>query len=146
MKTAFHIVAVAIVLVVAPNQCFAIWDVLLVSKQQAKDLGMEVRLNPSGPKHVQVVLEFKVEGALKEYDGRFKDRSGVALRIGKGDDLTVSAPLREDRSKPGRVVVSLRAERSQLDKLILTVSVPGSPGTTGGTHYELAVKDFVEMK
>jgi len=146
MKTVINILAVAIFLAVTPNPCFAIWDVLTVSKERANDLGLEVRSKASGPKNVQVVLEFKVEGALKEYDGRFKDRSGVSLRMGETDNLTVSAPLREDRSKPGRVVVSFTTNRAQLDKLTLVVSVPGSPGTVGGTHYELRVKDFVEVK
>src|SRR5262245_12112881 len=107
---------------------------------------MEVRAKAVGPNNVQVVLEFKVEGSLKEYDGRFKERSGVYLRIGERDNLTVSTSLREDRSKPGRVVVSFTTNRTQLDKVTLSVGVPGAPGTVGGTYYELPVKDFVELK
>jgi hypothetical protein len=52
----------------------------------------------------------------------------------------VTAPLREDRSKPGRVVVSFSADRAQLDKLTLWVMVRESDG---GTAYMLRVKDFV---
>ena len=65
------------------------------------------------------------------------------LRIGEGDNPPVTAPLREDRSKPGRVVVSFTADRAQLDKLKLWVFVPES---LGGTIYDLRVKDFVELK
>jgi hypothetical protein len=146
MKTVFTIVIAAIFLSVAPTPCFAIWDVVTVSKELAKKLGMETRATAAGPNHLQVQLEFKVEGDLKEYDGQYKNRSNVSLRMGKRDHLTLSASLREDRSTPGRVLVSFTTDRTQLDKLTLTVSVPGSPGTVGGTHYELPVKDLVELK
>jgi hypothetical protein len=55
----------------------------------------------------------------------------------------VTAPLREDRSKPGRVVVSFAADRTRLDRIRLWVMVPGAEG---GTAYELRVKDFVDSK
>jgi hypothetical protein len=83
---------VATVLAVTPNPCLAVWDVVTVSKAMAKELGMEVRSQASGP-NLQV-LEFKVEGGLVEFGGQFKDRSGVSFRIGERDNLTVSAPLR----------------------------------------------------
>jgi hypothetical protein len=53
----------------------------------------------------------------------------------------VTAPLREDRSNPGRVVVSFTADRTRLDKLSLWVMCPGS---RGGTVYDVRVKDFVD--
>jgi hypothetical protein len=65
----------------------------------------------------------------------------VDLRVGDGDNPPVTAPLREDRSKPGHVVVSFNADRGQLDKLRLWVFVPE---TDGGSIYALAVKDFVQ--
>jgi hypothetical protein len=99
-------------------------------------MGMEVRSERAGPNHVRVELEFKAEGELKDY-------SRVELQMGGGDNPSVTAPLREDRSKPGRVVVSFTADRAQLDKLSLWVMVPGNEG---GTAYVLRVKDFVEPK
>ena len=138
MKTAFHI-AVLAVLLVAPSPCFALWDVVTVSKEQAKELDMEVRSKVGGPKYVQVELEFKTDGKLKDF-------SDVFLRFGERDNLAVSAALREDRSKPGRVAVSFTADLAQLDKLTLTVPVPFRDGGAGGTHYEIRVKDFVELK
>ena len=42
----------------------------------------------------------------------------------------MTAPLREDRSKPGRVVVSFTSDRTRLDKLKLWVFVPESLGGT----------------
>jgi hypothetical protein len=146
MKAAFNITVLA-VLLVAPSPCFALWTRATVSKEGAKELGMEVRTTAAGPNQVRVELEIKTEGKLKDFspEGKFRDYSGVELRIGEGKNPLVTAPLREDRSKPkpGRVVVSFTADRTQLDKLKLWVFVPESDG---GTIYDLAVKDFVELK
>jgi len=133
MKTAFSIAALA-VLLVAPNPCFALWSVAIVSKERAKELHMEVRSERAGPTHVRVELDFKVEGPLKNFNR-------VELRFGKGDNPPLTAPLQEDRSKSGRVVVSFHVSRADLDKVNLWVMVPES---LGGTAYVLRVKDFVE--
>jgi hypothetical protein len=91
-----------------------------------------------------VELEFKIEGALKRFtEGTLKSFSGVQLRVGDGDNPSLTARLQEDRSKPGRVVVAFTADRAQLDKLALWVYVPGE---LGGDIYDLQVKDFVEPK
>jgi hypothetical protein len=134
MKTIVNLAAVAVFLVAAPGPCFALWGIAPVSKETAKELGMEVRSQAAGPNDVRVELEFKPEGGLKNF-------SQVELRVGEGDDSLVTAPLREDRSKPGRVVVSFTADRTRLDKIKLWVMVPE---VLGGTVYELRVKDFVE--
>jgi hypothetical protein len=144
MKTAFSIVALA-VLLVAPTPCFALTQKVPVSKERAKELGMEVRTTATGPDHVMVQLEFKTEGKFVEFspEGKSKNRSRVELRIGEGDNPPLTAPLREDRSKPGRVVVSFTADRTQLDKLKLWVVVPEPDGRI---IYDLRVKEFVEPK
>jgi hypothetical protein len=142
MKTACSI-AVLAVLLAAPSPCFALWGIAPVSRKGAKELGMEVRSTPDGHNQVWVKLEFKTEGNFKEFGpaGKFKDRSRVELRIGELDKPQVTAPLREDRTKPGRVVVSFHADRAHLHKINLWVMVPES---LGGTAYVLRVKDFVE--
>lgn len=136
MKTLFNFLTLTFLLAVTPSPCFALWGIAPVSKEQAKKLGMEVRSAPAGPTHVRVELEFKLEGGLKGF-------SRVDLRVGQGDNPPVTAPLREDRSKPGRVVVSFTADRAQLGKLSLWVMVPES---LGGSIYDLRVTDFVELK
>jgi hypothetical protein len=135
MKTAFNI-AVLAVLLITPNRSFALWLIAPVSKNLAKEMGMEVRSELAGPNHVRVELEFKIEGA-------FKDFSSVDLRIGEGNNPPLTAPLREDRSKPGRVIVRFTAHRRELEKIKLWVMVPG---LDGGSIYDLRVKDFVELK
>ena len=148
MKTIVNIVAFAVLFGVAPRPCFALWDVLPVSKEEAKELGLQVRTTATGPNHVSVELEFKTEGNFKEFspEGKFKDRSGVELWIGQGDNPHVTAALKEDRSKAGRVVVGFTADRVQLDQSNLRVMVPYTDGGLGGTDYLLRVKDFVELK
>jgi hypothetical protein len=139
MKTTFNISVLAVWLAVAPSPCFALWDLEIVSRERAKELGMEVRSTAAGSSHVRVELEFKAEGVLKNF-------SHVDLRFGQGDNFVVAAPLREDRSKPGRVTVSFTADSAQLDKLTLRVMVPFRDGGAGGSTHELRVKDFVEVK
>ena len=56
----------------------------------------------------------------------------------------MTATLREDRSKLGRVVISFTADRAYLDKITLWVYVADM--MPGGTIYELRVKDFVELE
>src|SRR5262245_45351602 len=146
MKTAFSL-AVLAVLLVAPGRCFALWVMTTVPKERAKEMGMEVRSTAAGGNQVRVELEFKTEGKFEKFspEGKFQSDCGVELRIGEGRNPLVTAPLREDRSKPrpkpGRVVFSFTADTAQLEKLRLWVYVPESDG---GTIYDLAVKDFVE--
>ena len=65
------------------------------------------------------------------------------LRISDGQKLVATAPLKEDRSIPGRVVVSFTADRTRLGRLTLWMMVPG---LDGGIVHELRVKDFVELE
>jgi len=141
MKTA---VAVMAILLVAPGRSFALWEIESVSKERAAELGMKIRSERVGPDQVRVELEFKAEGELKTFaEGAVNgDGSRVELRIGKRDPPAVTAPLRLDRSKPGRVVVGLTADRNQLDELTLWVFVPGS---LGGEIFELRLGDFAEI-
>lgn len=43
MKTVFNISAVAVLLVALPGVCLALWDLDVVTKERAKELGMEIR-------------------------------------------------------------------------------------------------------
>jgi hypothetical protein len=135
MKAFAKIVAVTVILALA-NPCFALWEIAEVTKERAKELGIEVRSHAAGPVDVRVELDFKPEGELKNV-------REVNLRISDGEKLVVTAPLREDRSNPGRVVVTFTADRTKLDKLTLWVMVPAP---LGGVVHELRVKDFVDLE
>jgi len=143
MKATFSIAAFAILLV-APRPCLALTWGGPVSKERAKELGMEVRSEPAGPNQVSVELEIKTNATTKRFtEGTSTDFSGVLLRVGDGDNPSLTARLQEDRSKPGRVVVSFTADGTQLDKLALWVYLPGPAGRG---IYKLRVKDFIEPK
>lgn len=131
-----------VLLAAVPSPCFALWSIGQVSKERAKELGMEIRSKAAGPSAVRVEFEFETKGKLKSF-------SRVDLRINDANKSPLTAPslvtatLRENRPKPGRVVVGFAADRAHLDKLALWVMVPDA--LPGGTIYALQVKDFVEL-
>ena len=137
MKTTLKISVMTFLLVAASSPCFALWSGGRVSKEQAKELGLEIRSAANGTNAVWVELEFKTEGKLKSF-------SHVDLRISEGEKELVTATLREDRSRPGRVVVSFTTDRAHLDKITLWVYVADM--MPGGTIHKLRVKDFVELE
>jgi hypothetical protein len=123
--------------VAAPSLCFAMMPIEVVSQKRAKELGMEIRSNVAGPDAVRVELEFKPEGELKSY-------SRVDLEMRQGSKLLMTSILREERSKPRRVVVGFAADRGNLDKTTLRVVTQSAPRDMTG--YELRVKDFVDLE
>src|SRR5262245_23423353 len=136
MKALFIFSAVAIFLVVAPSSCFADWGIASLSRERAKELGVEVRSKGAGLNQVHIELEFKPEGELKNI-------SRVDLRFGEGDNPALTAPLEVDRSKPERVAVNLTAGRAHLDKV--TLEVWARENYLGGTIYQLPIMEFVEQ-
>jgi hypothetical protein len=108
-----------------------------VTKERAKELGMEIRSNPAGPDAVRVVLEFDVKGELKNF-------TRVDLEIHEAGKLQLSSSLRDESAKPGHVAVSFAADRAKLDQLTLRVVTQSAPRTMTG--HDLRVKDFVELK
>ena len=134
MKTILNISLVVGLLFAASSPCFAMRSIGLVSKKEAKELGMDLRFKGNATNEVWVELEFKTEG-------KFKDFSHVELDIREGKKFLLGwAPLKEKRMSSGSVVVLFLANRAFLDKVTLTVVV----GDMGEVGYELRVKDFVE--
>jgi hypothetical protein len=133
MKLIATMTAAVTMVLAAAGPCSALWLITPVTKKDAPGLGVEVQATPAGPTDVRVEMEFKLDGPLKPFDR-------VDLRVGDGDKV-VTAAMKEDRSKPGRVVVSFASPRDRLVEIRLWVMVPG---TLGGTIYEVKVKEFVE--
>src|SRR5262245_19557410 len=77
-----EIVTAAAFLIVTANPCLALWEIALVSKEPAKEMGMEVRSHAAGPVEVRVDLEYKPQGELK-------DVREVNLRINDGGRTVV---------------------------------------------------------
>lgn len=134
MKTHLKLAVLAVLLVATAIRCFAMMSIGDVSKAQAKEMGMEVRVTPAGLDAVRVELEFETKGALKNY-------SRVDLEISDGK-LSVSASLQEEGLRPRHVLVSFAADRAHLDKITLRV-VTGVPMNMVGL--DLHMKDFVDL-
>jgi hypothetical protein len=141
VKAIFYIPVMALLLVLSPSPCFALRSIALVSKERAKEMGIEIRTTANGPKSARVELEFQTKGELKNFNPELS--SCVELRIMEGEKDLVTAALQEKRTKPGRIVVSFTVDRAQLDKSFLTVVV--GQGAMAGGAYELRVKDFVAL-
>src|SRR5262245_9091552 len=115
MKTIFNPSVLALLLVVAPSPCFALRSIALVSKEQAMEMGMQVRASAAGPDAAWVELEFKPEGKLKAF-------SHVEMEIFEGEKLLIAyAALQEKRSSSGSVVVRFMANRAFLEKVSFCV-------------------------
>jgi hypothetical protein len=126
----------AIFLVAASSPCYAFMSIDVVTKERAKELGMQVRSHAAGPGAVRVELEFEIKGELKDF-------SRVDLEITEGGKLLSISSLLPEPSKPGRVLVGFAADRASLDKFTLRV-VTGVPRNMAG--YEIRLKEFVEVE
>ena len=123
----------------ASSRCFALREIAVLTKKEAKEMGIELRAKPSGPDAVWLELEFKPEGKLKEF-------THVELKMTEGEKSFVfSAALRETRSSSGSILVTFTASRAYFEKITLSV-VMHSPQELGDHTYELRMKDFVDLE
>lgn len=135
MKTMLRLV-VMFLLVAAPAVCFGLMRIGLVSKEKAKELGVEVRVEGTGSE-VWVTLELKKGSKL------LKDFSHVSLELRDGEELIVGyAPMEVETKESGKML-RFMVGRDFLEKVTLRV-VTGVPSNYGG--HDLRVKEFVEEK
>lgn len=135
MKTIRLFGTLAFLLLANSNLCLALMEIDFLTPARAKELGMEIRTMPVGSDAVRVELEFPAKGVFQNF-------SRVDLDFSDKGKSLLSSSLREERPKPGRIMVSFAADRAKLDKLTLRV-VTGVPMQMMG--YELRVKDFVDL-
>jgi hypothetical protein len=134
MKTLLRLSVLTFLLALGASPCFGMISIVDVSKERAKEMGMEVRALGAGPEGVWVEVEFELKGELKSFNR-------VNLEISDGKKLVLSsALLPEERAKPGHVLVVFTAGRAQLDKINLTVVVG-----IGDVGYGVRVKEFVDL-
>jgi hypothetical protein len=137
MKTAFNVSVLAVLLVVISSPCFAAMDVGRVTKERAKEWGMEIRAKANGPDEVWVELEFKPEGKLKDF-------SHVNLEIREGDTLLLGwTALREKRSSSGSVHVGCLVNRAYLAKVTLRIVTGHAMNYSGN---DIHLKEFVDLE
>jgi hypothetical protein len=141
MKTTLNLAVLAVLLAVAPFRCLAMRSIGILSTNEAKAIGVEVRATPAGPDAVWLELEFKTEGKLKDYNPERSSHVELEIRDG-GKSLLSYAALQEQHPAPGHVCVRFMANRAYLDRIVLTIVV-GSGAMVGGA-YEVHVKEFVD--
>ena len=138
MKNTLSLCVLALLMAAFSNQCFAMMAIEFISRDSAKDLGIQIRATPSGPEAAVIALEFNPE--------KFKDFNCVYLDIREGEKFLMGyTPLKEKRTKEGTIVVGLTANREFLEKVTLTI-VTGTSGLLDLVGHELRVKDFVDLK
>ena len=134
-KTIINISVLTFLLMAASSRCFAEIVIEDVSTNRAREWGVTIGTNMNGQAGVQVRLEFKT-------DGKLKNVSYVELQIGEGESRIMSAPLVLSYAGPGRVAVSFSAYPAYVPKSTLMIVVRDAP--LGGTGYRFKVKDFIE--
>jgi hypothetical protein len=133
MKTLFLAPVLAVLLFVAPTSSLALRSIGVVTKEQARDMGIVVRATPAGPEAAWVELEFKPQGPLKDFHH-------VELEANEGEKLLIAyAPLREERKSSGSVVVRFMANRAHLEKITLCIVA----GLDAG--FDVRLKDFIAL-
>jgi hypothetical protein len=135
MKKLLHLLVLALLSAVAPTPCFALASLAQVTKEKAKEMGLEIRAQPSGPDAVWVELELDAKGLLKDYER-------VDLTFGERDASLVSSTLKEESSKPGHILVRFYADRAHLKQITLRVVA----GRGMRVVYDIQVKDFVDLE
>jgi hypothetical protein len=135
MKTTISL-AVLVLFVAACGTCLAMISVGKVSKERAKELGIELRAKPNGPNEAWIELEFKPEGKLAGF-------KHVSLEIADGEKFQLGwTPLKDERTSTGSVIVRLMGNRAFLEKVTLRI-VRGDIDAVGD---DLRIKDFVDLK
>jgi hypothetical protein len=137
MRPFFHIAVFALLIAVAPSQCLALRSVGIITKEEAKKLGIELRATPAGPDAAWLELEFKPTGKLKDF-------AHVEFEIVEGEKQQIAyLELSGQRTDKGTVKVRFVARREFFDKITL-VLVTGFPGNYAAN--ELRMKDFVALR
>jgi hypothetical protein len=123
----------------ASSRCFALREIMVLTRAEAKEMGIEVRAKAAGADAVRLELEFKPDGKLKDF-------TRVELRMtGEEKAVVFSTELRETRTSSGNVVVTFTASRACFEKITLSV-VQHSPREAGDHTCELRMKDFADLE
>ena len=134
----FKMIIGIFLLAILSHPCFGEIDVGELSKDEAKELGIELRAKPGGPKHAWIELEFKLEGKLSKFQY-------VSLEIPDGDQLGLGwTPLKDKRTSSGSVIVRLMGSRKFLENV--TLRIVHGDGDFGGSGLDVRLKDFVDFE
>ncbi|MGB0579595.1 MAG: hypothetical protein ACPGVU_07835 [Limisphaerales bacterium] len=110
-------------------------------------MGIEVRSNAAGPKHVQVQIEFTRKGRLQKFGTDKDGRIVLRLRdsnksVAAGSRTLLVAPLQFQQPKPGRVSVAIMARRDQVAHMSVMIHVMEGMSMMA---FNLELKEFVDL-
>ena len=134
MKTTFNISILAILLLAAPSPCFAMQEIMELTRAQAeKEFGIQIRTKLYNTNQLTVWLEFKPKDKLAGF-------MHVRLDITTAGRTLVSAVLAPDRNPEG-ITVSFSTDPANVPASRLTIVV--REGERSMVGYEVKVKDFI---
>jgi hypothetical protein len=135
MKGTPHLAALVLLLVIC-NPSLGMISVENLTRDRAKELGIELKAKANGPREAWIELEFKPEGQLKEFQH-------VSLEIRDGDQFLLGwTPLEAKPTGTGSVVVRVMANRAFLGKVTLRIVT----GATDDVGRDLRIRDFVDLE
>jgi len=136
VKIILNISILGLLLLATCGTCLGSISTRNLSKDQAKELGIELTAKPNGPNEAWIELEFKPQGKLAGFNH-------VSLEIADGEKFQLGwTPLKDERTSTGSVIVRLMGNRAFLENVTLRI-VRGAAGEVGD---DLRLKDFVDLK
>jgi hypothetical protein len=134
MKTILNISLLTFLLIGLSSQCFAMMSITDVSNERAKELGVVIRSEMAGTNQVNVWVEFKKQGGLKNF-------SHAQLEIQDGKRLVLSTTMvTRPGPTPDSVLLYFSIDRATLSACIVTIVTDMDLG------YQFKMKDFIELK
>jgi hypothetical protein len=135
MKLIPSLPVLVILLVLAPL-ALAFMPIEIVSKERAKELGIEVSVRAAGPDAAGIEMTFEPRGDLRNF-------LRVDLSIQNGDKLVLHSTMKEQKNQSGKITVYFAVARDQIDKCTLRI-VSGQPGDLSGS--DVPLKDFINAQ
>jgi hypothetical protein len=118
-----------------PARCFALVEIEDISKERAKQMGIDVRVKRSANNDAWVQVEFRAAGPLKEF--RWAD-----LEVTQGEKRLVTASLMPRRPAPDSVLLEFYGDPAALMNASVTIVAYNDPRT--GIGYRLQMKDYLD--
>jgi hypothetical protein len=141
-------IAGAVMLVLASfGPCFGMMSVAPLSRQQAEQMGIEIRSKALGVQGLFVEIEFKLEGKLRLFDPELASRVELRFTDGAesspdGGKAVIHAPLQLEQPGPGRMQAGFTTSRDQVERL--SVMIVLGAGLLPEGAYEIDLKEFVQ--
>ena len=115
----------------------ALAEILDVSPDKAKQLGITVRSQPSANDDLMVIVEFKKQGDMKEF--RWAD-----MELSRNGKRVISSAIQPRNTDKDTVRLDLYMDPAAIPDTSVTIFVYSQPRS--GIGYRLKLKDFLPQK